>query len=84
MARLNQSSVVGRRSSGDRRREIGDSFIYSPHTPHPTPNPHHPLCPPPKLSGGLGAHPRQRPEPATPHAHTTFPPPLRAPSSGKC
>ncbi|MDJ0562542.1 MAG: hypothetical protein PX640_01045 [Microcystis sp. M49629_WE12] len=23
---------------GDRRQETGDYFIYSPHTPHPTPH----------------------------------------------
>ncbi|TRV24099.1 MAG: hypothetical protein EWV40_07205 [Microcystis flos-aquae Mf_WU_F_19750830_S460] len=43
MARLNQSSVVRRQESGDGRRETGDSFIYSPHTPHPTP--HFPTSP---------------------------------------
>ncbi|WP_287970418.1 MULTISPECIES: hypothetical protein [unclassified Microcystis] len=40
MARLNQSSVVGRRSSGDY------FYLFSPHptphTPHPTPHTPHP------------------------------------------
>ncbi|CCH96291.1 conserved hypothetical protein [Microcystis aeruginosa PCC 9717] len=42
-------SGAGRRSSGDRiqeigagRQEIGDYFIYSPHTLHPTPYTPHP------------------------------------------
>ncbi|MFM7475665.1 MAG: hypothetical protein ACKO2T_08000, partial [Microcystis aeruginosa] len=63
--------VLGFEESGVRSQEIGDYFIYSPYTPHPTPHTLHPTPHTPPMSGGLGG--------SHPTPHTLHPTPYTLP-----